>query len=449
MLAGNFLIELDLAQSLDLAVDAIIQDRLALVCGAGLSMAPPSAIPSAAAVANSAKEKYDAIYGADRPPLSENIEEQAEFFFGSNDLVKMYLRQLVSPHTFSSEPNRGHFAVADFLLTSAARIAVSTNVDSLIEQAGDVLQGNVAMGVDRDSVAAVCPAQSPLLKIHGCWKSGISETVWAPSQLSVEPLKTRIALCAAWLQTQLLDRDLVIVGYFTDWDYLNSVLKECLDAVSPSNIIVVDPSTTQALQGKAPALFELGANCTGNFVHVRSSGDEFLNEMRRIWSISIFRRILHSGYRALIDSGVDPDDENLKQPPQIDDASLWRLRRDLEGVEPSSPCVEKAPPNEPLLGVAHIMLRNAGAHMEGNYWVLGNKRVRVLRANSQGVLHEVEEKRRNELSPLERPDVTIAVGATDLNLHSNIARSDSSDSFVRPSSGAFLTLEKAKEELNL
>jgi hypothetical protein len=67
--------EIDLPAGVDKALDALFADRLALLCGAGLSMAAPSSLPSAAALAWRAKEKYDATYVPDRAPLPELIDD--------------------------------------------------------------------------------------------------------------------------------------------------------------------------------------------------------------------------------------------------------------------------------------------------------------------------------------------------------------------------------------
>jgi hypothetical protein len=45
---------------ISMAFDAIVGDRLAVLLGAGFSMAPPSCLPSAASLAATAKAKYDA-----------------------------------------------------------------------------------------------------------------------------------------------------------------------------------------------------------------------------------------------------------------------------------------------------------------------------------------------------------------------------------------------------
>jgi hypothetical protein len=88
--------EIDLQAGIDKALDALFADRLALLCGAGLSMAAPSNLPSAALLARKAKVKYDATYGGSRPPLPDSIDEQAEFFFARGELATVYLRMLSS-----------------------------------------------------------------------------------------------------------------------------------------------------------------------------------------------------------------------------------------------------------------------------------------------------------------------------------------------------------------
>ena len=125
-------------------------------------MADPSNIPGVWSVAASAKQKYDAIYGTNADPLSEDIEEQAEFFYDQGRLSTAYLTVLVDFDTFSAPPNAGHFAVADFLLTKTAQIALSTNVDALIEDAGDCLFGGVVAATQREDAAEFYPAKAIL-----------------------------------------------------------------------------------------------------------------------------------------------------------------------------------------------------------------------------------------------------------------------------------------------
>jgi FRG domain-containing protein len=111
--------EINLETGVGFAFDALVNDRLAMLLGAGLSMAPPSSLPSAATLAATAKKRYDALYAATRPPLALGIEDQAEFFFQRGELATVYFRTLIDPDAFAKQPNSGHEAVADLLLTGA------------------------------------------------------------------------------------------------------------------------------------------------------------------------------------------------------------------------------------------------------------------------------------------------------------------------------------------
>ena len=105
-----------LNSGIDNALDALLADRLALLCGAGLSMATPSSIPGAAALAARAKEIHDSTHGTERTPLPQSIEAQTQFFFDRDELATVYLRTYIDHNAFAAPPNAGHFAVADLML---------------------------------------------------------------------------------------------------------------------------------------------------------------------------------------------------------------------------------------------------------------------------------------------------------------------------------------------
>jgi len=439
--------EIDLQAGVAKALDALFADRLALLCGAGLSMAAPSLLPNAAALAAKAKQKYDATYGAERDPLPQSIDDQAEFFFQRGELATVYLRTYIDHDAFAAEPNSGHFAAADLLLTGAITTAVSTNVDTMIETAGNMLFGQVGAGVSRTRVAGLGPDVSPLLKIHGCW-SDPPGTVWAAGQVAAEPIKTRIEECAAWLNNRLLDRDLVIVGYWTDWDYLNQVLETSLGAVNPGRVIVVDPCETASFEAKAPALFALGQRATQEFCHVRSSGDVFLDRLRVGFSRAFVRRVLHAGAASYTaHAGAAPDNGWL-EPASSDAEVLWRIRRDLEGRNPNEPAKARVPIEEPLLGMTLLQLQAQGANPDGSYWNLGGRRVRVMRTANRP-LHEVEAAFARETAPVVAPEYVIAVGAEALPLPPSFARGSGTGSIARGTASRWLSRVDAVAELGL
>jgi hypothetical protein len=140
-----------------IVLDSILSDRLAVLAGAGLSMAPPSSLPSAAHIAAEAKKKYDATYGSTRPALAVSVDEQADFFFQKGELASTYFKRLIDKDAFAGPPNGGHSAIADFLLTRGLQTAVTTNVDGMIETAGQLLLGQIGVGIDGLSVAGLAP----------------------------------------------------------------------------------------------------------------------------------------------------------------------------------------------------------------------------------------------------------------------------------------------------
>ena len=439
--------EICIQDGIQKAIDAVIAERLALLCGAGLSMAEPSFIPSAAQLAASAKQKYDDYFGPEREPLPASIDDQAQFFFAQDELYTVYLRTYVNSHAFSSRPNLGHYAIADLLLVRGISTAVSTNVDMLIELSGSMLNGQIAAGVTREEVARVPPEKSPLLKVHGCW-SRPEGTIWATDQICEEPIRSRLNDCSQWLGVRLLDRDLLVVGYSTDWNYLNQGLESAIGTVSPTRVIVVDPCESDEFAEKAPMLYELGQRASTEFCHVRCSGHEFLNNLRVHFSRMFVRRVLRAGRDAYVDVVGDAPEEHWLEPTSDEADVLWQTRRDLEGCQPNEPSTMRDPPIEPLLGLTVLQLRARGATPIGSFWRIDDRTVRIVRAPNR-LLHDVEAIYSRESPPAIAPDVVIAVGAEAVSLPRNVARGSRGDSIVRGSSPMWLSRDRAVEELAL
>src|SRR3546814_21201769 len=72
----------------------------------------------------------------------------------------------------------------------------------------------------------------------------------------------------------------------------------------------------------------------------------------------------------------------------------------------------------------YTTLFRSGATVDGYYWLLGDKRIRVLRAPNQ-LLHHIEAKHARETAPTTSPDIVIAVGAEADCLPSDIVRAGS------------------------
>lgn len=437
--------EISFRDGIDQVLDSLLSERLALLCGAGLSMAAPSLIPSAAKLAEKAKEKYDATYGIDRAPLSESIDEQAQFFFERGELETVYLRTYVDADAFSAHPNSGHVSIADLMLTQGISTTVSTNVDTLIETAGIMLLGHIGKGTTRESVQSLPDRRSPLLKIHGCWNQP-EQTIWAPGQVSVDPTRTRIDECSKWLELRLADRDLLIVGYWTDWDYLNDVLEKSLGSVNPSRVVVVDPCASAEFQVKAPALYDLGRRAKVTFRHAPCSADKFLEELRVAFSRTFVRRTLHRGVDEFESKTGTTANPSWLEPFAEDPHVLWQVRRDLEGCNPNEPARLRAPTDEPLVGLTLLELQALGADFAEGYWNLDSQRIRVIRTPNRA-LHEVEAAFAKEVAPAVAPDITVAVGAESYSLPGSVVRGSGTGSVTRGAKGRWLTRGDAMEEL--
>jgi len=439
--------EIALQGGVEFALDALLNGRLALLCGAGLSMAPPSSLPGAAALAAKAKQIYDAQYGHGRDPLPAGVAEQAEFFFRRGELATVYFRRLIDPNAFAGQPNPGHHAIADLLLVRGIQTAVTTNVDTLIETAGQLLLGHVGIGIDGRGVAALAPDIAPLLKIHGCRTCDPDHMVWAPGQIEVEPVAGRIRSSEQWLTVRLLDRDLLIVGYWTDWDYLNNVLERTLGAIRPARVVVVDRDPGK-LAIKAPALYALGQRATGAFHYVSASGSDFLERLRLEFSKSFVRQVLHAGANAYQEQTGVAALPAWTEPADLDNEMLWRVRRDLEGRTPDQPALDRKPPDEALLGLTLLQLRAGGAVADGSYWSLHGRRVRVVRALNQP-LHRVKVAFERETAPTVAPEIIIAVGAEAQMVPSNIVRGETSPTIARGDASKWMTRSEAVQELGL
>lgn len=428
-----------------LALASLLNDRLVLLAGAGLSMSPPSSLPSAAALAHIAKQKYESIYGT-AVPVPPGIDEQAEFFFQRGELSTVYFRTLIDPHAFAGQPNPGHAAVADLLLIRALQAAVTTNVDTLIETAGQYQYGQVGVGLDGHAIAALPPGVAPLLKVHGCRSSDMSNMVWARGQLTTEPVATRIARSAQWLSTNLLNRDLLVVGFWTDWSYLNAVLAVTLNGVNPSRVIVVDLAPGADLPQKAPALFELGNRAGNGFHHVQASGADFLADLRLRFSNAFVRQVLHAGIQAFTDRKGTPPNPAWAEASGTDNETMWTVRRDLEGSLPNVPAKQAKPFEDPLVGQTLLELQARGAVSDGPYWNLDGTRIRVLKAARP--LHRVQKEFERETPPATAPDLVIAVGAEAQLLPASIVRA-SAPSIARGDASRWVTRPDAVQELNL
>jgi len=140
--------------------------RLLVVCGAGLSMAAPSNLPSARAVAERCFDKYrlESDPNCDIA-LRSDLEALAEHFAGMNTPRSVFIEHLVPWHAFVRPSNAGHAAIADFLITRAAIAGISSNYDALIERRAWDYGSDFQGSLDGDEATVDAIHRGPLAEI--------------------------------------------------------------------------------------------------------------------------------------------------------------------------------------------------------------------------------------------------------------------------------------------
>lgn len=391
---------------------AIEARRLVIFTGAGLSMPEPSFLPSARALAREAARRHNAKTGQIlEESVRDDIEAQARLFHASKQLRTYFLPHLVDWTGFAGEPNAGHYAVADLLLSHALAINVTTNVDVLVEKAA------AALGYERldvaisGSEAAVVRLHPPFLKIHGCVRDP-ADTLWCSEQLAEPPWNTRIAQSAQWLAGGLMQKDLVFVGFWSDWPYLNDVLNAVLVDHTPRSVTLVDPMEGAPLAAKAKGLWDWAHGPDVEFEHVQMSGSDFLAELRLRYSRLLLQQIAARGELVFQERTGAP-------PPAFPDTSmcnvdqLYDLRRDWSGVSRRSAVLRREPQSaDELLGSFFYELVSAGAVLDGNLIEARSKSIRLVQGAGRP-LYRVQEELAKGLQPADTPDMTVCVAADD------------------------------------
>lgn len=406
--------------------------RLVVLSGAGLSMAEPSRLPSAQNVAQRCFDRYRDINPGAPAALRDSLEALANHFFDAS-MLDIFIASVVPWGDLVAEPNKGHEAIADFLLTGAADHVISANFDVLIERATwERLGGNIAACLDGDEAVRRGVTDRPLLKVHGCSHIDRWHTIWTPRQLTTEPVRTRIERTREWLTLNLRHKDLIVLGFWSDWAYLNSVLERCLTAAAPARVTVVDLASSEQLQEKAPALWQILHRNGVQFEHVQASAAEFLDDLREGFSRSYLRRLMRMGAAAYEGKFGEPCPEAWLNADDVQREHLYALRRDAECRPIGRPayCAEPRPECQNL-ALFLLALRRAGGMREGALYRFQGRLIRVLNGTGRW-LREIQALYSGESLALMQPEVVACIGALDYGAPGNIVRGGASPTLVRP-----------------
>lgn len=426
---------------------SIEANHLIFLCGAGLSMPTPSNLMSAVRVAETCYDKWlptEALPAG----LRSDIDALAGHFYVSGQFKSVFISSLVPWDDLVGEPNIGHAAIADLLVSRAANAALSANFDPLIEQWASLRKIAMQGALNGTEAAEFASRSNPLLKFHGCLQRQREETLWTQGQLAEAGIQQRIANCVAWMTVNLPHKDLLIVGFWTDWGYLNDVLANAIDLHGINSVTVVDPDSAANLQTKAPVLWAKLNSAGVPFMHVRASGAEALDELRVEFSKVYARKFFALGGPPLVAEGgvYDPAAVGLEHWTCEE---LYDLRRDAEGTPYNRAARQKEPAVESARAAfAHLLLMQAHATREGCGYQHAGKKIRVV--NGAGQALETVRERYNEPPSVPQPDIIICAGAAPLGVPGAVISAGSGASIVRPARGgsaAWLTLEQARVDL--
>ena len=248
------------------------------------------------------------------------------------------------------------------------------------------------------------------------------------------------------MAANLRQKDLLVVGFWSDWDYLNQIIGGALDGLDPLSLTVIDLSGAADLEQKAPDLWLLAHQPHVVFTHVQESGADALDELRRAFSENYLRQVLAAGRAAFEAATGAACDPTWLYVAGLDSESLYDWRRDAEGVPAGRPAMTNRPRNGEALGYFHLLLRRAGAAQNAYGYTLNGRRIRVI--NGAGLILSSVAANFVEAPALSSADVFAAVGAVDLGLPANVVRPGTPGSVMRPAAGGeWFTFEQAQAEL--
>lgn len=431
------------AEKLLTLLGAIENDTLVFLCGAGLSMPEPSFLPSAPQVAKTCYDRRTPVEALD-PKLEWDVDELAGFFYKRGDFLETFI-PIVPWNDLAGQPNEGHAAVADFLVCRAAHGALSANFDTMIERWAENRKVDLVGALTGQEATDFSNVANPLLKFHGCMKRSKKDTLWTKGQLDEDVVKKRVESCSNWMNLHLPGKHLVVVGFWTDWGYLNSVIAEAFTITTAASVTVVDTATSVALQAKAPDLWEKLNTLSASFEHVQASGTAVLEQLRTAYSQTWVRKFYALGKPAADALGI----ATVPSPDAIKSDGLYDMRRDVEGVAYTRAASLKAPPTSAgEAALAHIKLLSSGATQDGAWLKHSGKSVRIVNGNGKHL--ETLKESHKEPSTLPQPDMVICTGAINLGVPARLIASGKGASVVSPAGGGasnWLTLPEALAEL--
>ena len=415
-------------------------------------MSPPTRLLSAGALAERCADRYTQVTGTQLPDeIRSDLERLADYFLGLRRFKE--LLRFVPWEFFFRKPNGGHVAIADFLCCGALTLAATTNYDTHIEDAAMQLgEQDFQSALDGVEAGELPDSHRPLLKLHGCCKRERRNTLWTNSQsVNNNVIRERLDNSANWLRGHLAGKDLVVVGFWTDWAYLNDVLSVAMAGPKPRTVVLVDPGDPQVLQEKAPQLWDWANQQGTDFFHVPEDAAAFLDELRVVFSRGFIKQVLDGGGHLF--AKLFPGQKKVVEMRFLDSLSsgdLYSLRKDLCGCSSACPSrLRKPDQTMNLVGAFLLAVMAAGGTIEGSCFSLQGQGVRVINCANR-LLSDVKADFANDLGASRDCDAVVCVGAVDEGVPSDLVRGEEHQTIVRQGwEGEWMTYDSARDRLGL
>ena len=252
------------------------------------------------------------------------------------------------------------------------------------------------------------------------------------------------------MNLNLPGKDLLIVGFWTDWGYLNDVLANVIALNGVGSITIVDPMEDADLQAKAPALWNKLTGSGAPLLHVKASSDVALDELRVAFSLVWARKFFELG-RPFLEAEGGAYDRSAVEPAGWATEDFYNLRRDSEGEPYNCAAKKKEPaPEAAKAAFAHLLLMKAGATRKGPWYEHAGLTVRVVQGAGQPI--QLVKARYREPPTMPQPDIVLCAGADDLTVPSALIAVGHGTSVVKSAPGGgskWLTFEQARVELGI
>ena len=222
-------------------------------------------------------------------------------------------------------------------------------------------------------------------------------------------------------------------------------MESAIGQTQPNLIVLVNPSDPAELRSKAPGLWDLAHREPTELVPVMESGADFLDELRRGFSVRFMKQMLNAA-RASFQAEFGRAPIGLPSFESLPGPSLYQWRRDSTCAPPECVVRQKEPDaSMHRLGVVHLELHEAGARIEEDAYLHLGKRVRLIQGAGR-YLSDVQNAFTQTSAVNGADDLIICVGAQDTSpLPPDIIRDPPNANFAnRGGSGIWLTDDAAR-----